>query len=353
MEKNLSIVIATINEENNINKLFQKIKKSLEDIDFSWEIIFIDDSKDTKTSNAINKLRNTEDNIYLIKRYENKGLSSALTLGALSSNSQYIVFMDADLQHPPEKIKDLYRKINKSNFDLVSASRFMEENKVLDKKRYRASLFVNNVLKKLFKITYSDFLTGFFIVNKEFFHKNYNSLSKKGFKLLLDIILSTKNSIKYSEIPFQFEKRYSGKSKLNLRVVIDFLELIIDKLFAKLQLGAFVVNSIIITIIAIFQFSAFYMLQLIFSFQYSLILSVFLIILFNFIINNEITYSGLKKRGKYFYNGLVKFYFFCFFGSIYNYFLAKTLIDNSFNIFLAVFLGALVGSLWNYLVSKS
>ncbi len=353
MKKNLSIVIATINEENNINQLFKEIKRNLEHIGLNWEIIFIDDSQDSKTSNAINKLRNTEDNIYIIKRFENTGLSSALTLGALSSNSEYIVFMDADLQHPPEKIKDLYQKINNNNLDLVSASRFMENNKFLNKKRYRVSLFVNYILKKLFKINYSDLLTGFFIINKEFFHKNYKSFSLRGFKLLLDIILSTKNSIKYSEITFQFQKRYSGESKLNFKVVIDFIELIIDKLFGKLRLGKYVVNSTVITFIATFQFFTFYILHLLLSFQYSLILSIFMTIIVNFIINNETTYSGMKKRGKYFYTGLIKFYFFSFFGSICNFFLAKYLFDNFFNVFFAVFLAALLGSIWNYLVNKS
>lgn len=353
MKKNLSIIVGTLDEENNINKLFQEIKKNLEKSELSWEIIFVDDSKDNKTSNVINELRNTENNIYLIKRHHNTGLSSALTLGALSSNSDYVLFIDADLQHPPEKIIDLFTEIYNNNLDLVSASRFLEINKLLYKKRYRASLFVNYLLKKLFKINYSDVLTGFFIINQKFLYKNYKSLSNIGFKLLLDIILSTKRSIKYSEIPFEFKKRYSGESKLNSKVVIDFITLIIDKLFGNSSLGRYFIHSFIGSLVIIFQMSIFYILYYFLNFHYSLFFSIILTIYFNFIINNEISYSGLKKIGKFFYIGLIKYYFFCSFGAIFNFILAKNLFDNYFNVYLAVLLGALVGSLWNYSVNKS
>jgi dolichol-phosphate mannosyltransferase len=353
MKKNISIVIATLNEEGNINKLFHKIKKNLINFDITWEIIFVDDSADNKTSNEIYKLKSTEDNIHLIKRYENNGLSSALTLGAMSSNSDYVVFMDADLQHPPEKIKDLYYEIKSNKLNLVSASRFLRRNNLLNEKRYRASLIVNYILKKLFNVNYSDFLTGFFIIDCEFFKKNQSLFSKVGFKLLLDIILSTKKTIKFSEIPFEFQKRYSGYSKLNTKVVIDFIILIIDKMFGNFKLGNFCFQSILIYLIANLQLSFFYLSHFYFSLQTSLLLSIFLVIYFNFIIYNEIVYSSLKKKGKVFYVGLTKFYFICIFGSFFNFIIAKFLIDNSFNTNLAVLFGAFFGSLWNSLINRT
>ena len=83
--------------------------------------------------------------------------------------------MDGDLQHPPDTILSLYNEINKNNYDLVSASRFLNENKLLEQKRYKASSFVNFLLRKLFKINYSDVLTGFFIMDRNFFINNYKN----------------------------------------------------------------------------------------------------------------------------------------------------------------------------------
>ncbi len=353
MKKNISIIIPTLNEKGNINILYKKIKKSLDEVKLSWDIIFVDDSKDYETANVINDLKKNKTNIHLIKRFENRGLSSALIQGALSSNSNYIVFIDADLQHPPEKIKDLYSVIISKKLDIVSASRFLENNKLLHKKRYKASLFVNYLLKKIFKINYSDVLTGFFIIEDSFFKNNYKKLSNIGFKLLLDIILTKKNTVNYSEIPFKFEKRFSGESKLDSKVLIDFITLIIDKIFGKFIPARYFIYSFIGSLGVIFQLSIFYILLFFVSFIPSLVLSIILTVFFNYTLNNEITYSDLKKRGKFFYLGLLKYYFFCSFGAIFNFISAKMLYDSLLNIYLSVLLGAFVGSVWNYSMNNS
>ena len=176
MKKNISIVIPTFNEKDNIIQLFNEIKNSLGNTNISWEAIFVDDSNNDETTNVIRTLQNYESNVILIKRIENRGLSSALIQGALSSSSEYVLFMDADLQHPPKKILNLYNEIKNNNYDVVSASRFLEDNKLLKQKRYKASSFVNYLLRRLFKINYSDILTGFFIINRNFFFNNYKKL---------------------------------------------------------------------------------------------------------------------------------------------------------------------------------
>ena len=171
--------------------------------------------------------------------------------------------------------------------------------------------------------------------------------------MLLDIILSTNNTIKYSEIPFKFQKRYSGKSKLNSKVLIDFIALIIDKLIGKIIPARYFIYSFIGSLGVIFQLGVFYILQFFLNFIPSLLFSIILTILFNFILNNEITYSDLKKRGKLFYMGLIKYYFFCSFGAVFNFIIAKMLYDNLLNIYFAVLLGAFVGSVWNYSMNTS
>ena len=96
MKKDISIIIATLNEENNVNILFDKIKNLLKN-DFSWEVIFVDDGSQDRTLGQIKNIRNENNNVFIISRLNSRGLSSALIQGALSSNSEYILFMDADL----------------------------------------------------------------------------------------------------------------------------------------------------------------------------------------------------------------------------------------------------------------
>ena len=353
MKKNISIVIPTFNEKGNIIELFKEIKKNLINSKLIWEVIFVDDSNDNETANVVRSLQNNENNIFLIKRIENRGLSSALIQGALSSNSEYILFMDGDLQHPPKKILNLYNKIKNNNYDLVSASRFLEDNELLNQKRYKASLFVNFLLRKFFQIDYSDILTGFFIIEKNFFLKNYKKLSNVGFKLLLDIILTTKKTIKYSEVPFEFQKRLTGQSKLNSKVFIDFVILIIDKLIGKIIPGRYFIYSFIGSFGIIFQLTTFSFLLNFLNFNYSLLISILLTIYFNYVLNNQFTYSDLKKRSISFYKGLIKYYFFCSFGALFNFISVKIVYENFSNLYLAVLIGAFVGSIWNYSMNTS
>lgn len=353
MKKNISIVIPTFNEKDNIIQLFNEIKNSLGNTNISWEAIFVDDSNNDETTNVIRTLQNYESNVILIKRIENRGLSSALIQGALSSSSEYVLFMDADLQHPPKKILNLYNEIKNNNYDVVSASRFLEDNKLLKQKRYKASSFVNYLLRRLFKINYSDILTGFFIINRNFFFNNYKKLSNIGFKLLLDIILSNKNKIKYNEISFEFQKRYTGESKLNSKVFIDFIILIIDKITGRIIPGRYFIYSLIGSFGILFQLISFSFLLNYINFNYSLITSIILTIYFNFSLNNQFTYSDLKKKGKNFYYGLLKYYFFCSFGALFNFISAKLFYENIPNIYLAVLIGAFIGSIWNYSMNTS
>ena len=60
MKKNISIIIPTLNEKENINKLFYEIKTNLDNQNIIWEVIFVDDSEDYQTANAINKLQKIE-----------------------------------------------------------------------------------------------------------------------------------------------------------------------------------------------------------------------------------------------------------------------------------------------------
>ena len=80
MKNNLSIVIATLNEEGNIQELYNEIDNNLKKIDITWEIIFVDDDSSDRTVDIINQLRDKYDNVFLIKgmadSFANKPTSS-------------------------------------------------------------------------------------------------------------------------------------------------------------------------------------------------------------------------------------------------------------------------------------
>ncbi len=100
----ISIIIPTYNERENLEELFERVSRALEDRDF--EIIIVDDDSPDKTWEKAEILGKIYP-VRVIRRTKEKGLSSAVIRGFEEVNGDIIVVMDADLQHPPEVIPKL------------------------------------------------------------------------------------------------------------------------------------------------------------------------------------------------------------------------------------------------------
>lgn len=355
MKKNLSIVVATYNEGLNIFPLYENIKQNL-DKKIYWEIIFVDDNSKDDTIKNINHLQIQYNNVFLINRKNQRGLSFALIQGALSVTSDLILFMDADLQHNPKYIIKLYENIYKTNYDIVSASRFLNNKTDLNlKNRYKISKTINVLINKIFKIKLTDSLSGFFVIKNNFFKKIHSKLSSSGFKILLDIIISSKGNLKMKEIEFKFNKRKKGYSKLDSKVTIDFIYLIIDKLIGKIIPARYILYSFVGSIGIIFHIITFYLTYsfLKLDFTISNLISIFVAMNFNYNANNLFTYSDLRLRGIHYITGMLFFYFVCSFGALYNFLIAKMFFEFLNIAYLSVLIGAIVGSIWNYSINNA
>ena len=94
---NLSIVIPTYNERENISKMLGKLRKTLKNV--KYEIIFVDDNSPDGTSDEVKAFMQKSPNIHLIHRIGRRGLSGAVIEGIFASNSSLVGVMDGDLQH--------------------------------------------------------------------------------------------------------------------------------------------------------------------------------------------------------------------------------------------------------------
>lgn len=137
---NLSIVIPLYNEEESLPELAAWIEKVMNENNFSYEVIMIDDGSTDNSWNIIEQLRNKNNNIKGIKFQRNYGKSAALNEGFKASQGDVIITMDADMQDSPDEIPELRRMIVEDGYDLVSGWK---------KKRYDNTL-TKNIPSKLF-----------------------------------------------------------------------------------------------------------------------------------------------------------------------------------------------------------
>ena len=118
----LSVVIPLYNEENNVEKLHERIRESLQELQINYEVIFVNDGSKDKTMPLVLKLAQSDPQLRFIDLSRNFGHQLAITAGIEHTKGEYIVVMDGDGQDPPEFIRDLYEKA-KSGFEVVYAKR--------------------------------------------------------------------------------------------------------------------------------------------------------------------------------------------------------------------------------------
>jgi dolichol-phosphate mannosyltransferase len=219
----VSVVIPTYNEKENIEALLRILT-----VDFKFnEIIIVDDGSTDGTIDIIKKFKLSNPNIILIERGIKKGLGSALREGFLFSKSDYIVTMDADLSHNPYEIPKFLSKIGEAH--IIVGSRHLKDSKIIGWNAYRYFIHtVANLLgRTLLMINCSDITSGFRLYKRDPILNIIKYTKSKGFSFQIEVLyIAKKLNYKISEVPIAFINRKKGKSKFNLREILEYLKTI-------------------------------------------------------------------------------------------------------------------------------
>jgi len=216
----ISIVIPTYNEKENIKILIQQIQAEFKNNSIKGEIIIVDDNSPDGTGEILEGLKKKTKNIKIIHRKGKLGLSSAVLEGWKIAEGNVLGVMDADLSHPPEKIHELYNPIKNNQSDFTIGSRYIKGGKIegWNLKRKIMSRVATLLAKPFTNV--KDPMTGFFMIKKQCI-KGAN-INPKGFKILLELILKS-NYKKIKEIPIKFTNRVEGKSKAGTSEIFFYL----------------------------------------------------------------------------------------------------------------------------------
>jgi dolichol-phosphate mannosyltransferase len=228
----LSIIVPTYNEAENIGELIERVETSLKGLDF--EVIVVDDSSPDGTAEIAEELGRAYRNVKVIKRPRKMGLASAALEGMREAKYRLIAVMDADLQHPPELLPKLLERA-KEGYDIVIASRYVKGGGVEGWSLWRrlisrgATLLAHALFLETRKV--KDPLSGFFLFRREVVEGI--RLNPIGYKLLLEVLMKGEYD-KVAEVPYVFKMRRRGKSKLDLREILNYV-LFLLKLKLKLK----------------------------------------------------------------------------------------------------------------------
>ena len=231
MKFKISIVIPSLNEEKNIEPLTKKIIKNLKNIKF--EIIFVDDNSIDRSRSILLALSKKYKFFNPILRKKDRDLTQSCFDGIERSKYSNILIMDADLQHDPKYIPKMLKVFN--NKDVVIGARKLTSgrNKGLTEFRRFASVILI-FLFKIFNIKTSDPMSGFFMFKKKLFRKNKKFYFGKGFKILADILINSREKLKTKDIYIDFNRRYESESKMSFKILLILIQFYFRSLFKKL-----------------------------------------------------------------------------------------------------------------------
>ncbi|AJW69704.1 glycosyltransferase [Nitrosopumilus adriaticus] len=226
----ISIIIPTYNESQNILNILKSIGENIPKNILTQAIVVDDNSPDGTGKLVDDYLKNVKKiagyTIDVIHRTTKNGLSSAILSGIQRASGDTIVVMDSDLSHPPQIIPKMIDALKQYQCDLVIASRYITGGKILgwNKKRQMISKTATIIAKKGLGVKIKDPMSGFFAFKKNIIAGlNFDAI---GYKILLEILVK-KRGIQIKEIPYTFEDRKFGSSKLGSGIIIDYIKSIL------------------------------------------------------------------------------------------------------------------------------
>ena len=172
---------------------------------------------------------------YILEKKKPRDLSKSVVFGFEKSKYHNLIVMDGDLQHNPRDIIKLIKKYEKGNCDIVIGSRELKNAKDsnLNPIRFLFSKYLNQIFNFIFNRKILDPMSGFFILKKRVYTNTKKDLVLLGYKILIDILLSSNRKIIIKEVVIGFRVRDKGFSKMRLKILMQLILLIILKYFKR------------------------------------------------------------------------------------------------------------------------
>jgi dolichol-phosphate mannosyltransferase len=349
----LSVVVPTFNERDNVVTLFRRLEKTLAGIPF--EAVFVDDNSPDGTWQVLRELSSQDGRVRCIRRIGRRGLSGACIEGILASSAPCAAVIDADLQHDETQLPKMLGLIQSGEFDLVVGSRYIEGGsaKSFNRQRAGASALATEVAKRLLRVEVADPMSGFFMIRRDRFEALAPQLSTQGFKILLDVVATAHGALRVKEIPYTFGSRLHGESKLDSMVALDFLGLVLAKLTRDIVSLRFLLFAMVGSLGVVVHFAGLYgaLKGFRFPFAEAQAFGAVCAMTSNFVLNNFLTYRDQRLKGFAIVRGLLLFYVVCSVGLLANVGVAFSVYDQQPIWWLAGAAGALMGVVWNYAMS--
>jgi dolichol-phosphate mannosyltransferase len=350
----LAVIIPVYGEAANVAPLVARLEAALAGL--AWEAVFVDDDSPDGTAAAARAIAAADPRIRCIRRIGRRGLASACMEGFLSVSAPFVAVMDGDLQHDETILPALLAAVE-GGADIAIGSRHVPGGGAeggFSAARGALSDAGARLARMLLPVPVADPMSGFFLLRRSLVEEVAPRLAARGFKILLDILLSAPRRLRVSEVPYSFRSRLAGESKLNATVLLEFAGLLLDKATGGTVPLRFLAFAAVGAIGLLVHMAALSTLLGPLGFDAAQWGATLVAMSANFALNNRITYRDVRLRGAALWRGLVVFYLVCGIGAAANVGIAGLLLrDGMLAWGTAGLAGALITVVWNYAVSST
>jgi dolichol-phosphate mannosyltransferase len=344
----LTVVIPTYKEAANVAAVVGRLDAALNDR--RWHVVFVDDNSPDGTAEAVKALARIDPRISCLRRIGRRGLAGAVMEGALASAAPWILVMDADGQHDEALIASMIDRAEIGDVDVVVASRYVDVGSAeggLSRARRRGSRLATRLAQLATRLDLSDPMSGFFLVRRTALDAVAPRVSPHGFKVLFDILACAHPPMRAAELPLVFRPRLQGESKLDRRVVLEYLALLGSKASGDLISPRALVYAVVGATGLAVHLAVLNGLRSL-GFGEANLLAAAAAMTSNYLLNNEITYRDRRRRGVSLLWGYLKFASLCALGLAINLSVGEFAYEHLHNRDVSAVLGAVAAAAWNY-----
>ncbi len=350
----LSIVVPTFNEAGNIPELLRRISRVVTERSIRCEVLVMDDSSPDGTAQTAREV-DVAVPVRVIERTADRGLSPAVIDGISAARGDFVLVMDADLQHPPESLVDLLEAV-RGGADFVIGSRYVPGGTSNEFTIYRRlnSRLATLLATPLAGRSVRDPMAGFFCFRRDLIGQT--ELNPVGYKIGLEVLVKCRPE-NVQEVPIRFGTRNAGDSKMDFAQQVDYLKHLHRLYQWRWPTGTqcltfFAVGAVgmvvDLTVMALLMYSHW-------SFGAARVLSIVSAIFCNFLLNRRVTFpDAVQGRSD---KQLAIFLAVCVLGLGINWSISNAL----YNLFpawqsyyqLSCIAGIVVASLSNFILSRN
>jgi dolichol-phosphate mannosyltransferase len=353
----LTVVVPCRNEAENVPVMIDRLGRALAGI--AWEVVFVDDDSPDGTATVAKAIARRDPRVRCIRRINRRGLASACLEGMLASAAPFVAVIDGDLQHDEALLPRMLAALRRGEADVVVGSRRVpggDDADGLSPVRRAVSEAGVTLARTMLPVPLADPMSGFFALPRPLMEELAPRLTATGFKILLDLLLSSPRPLRVLELPYAFRARQRGTSKLDAGVMLEYLGLLVDKALGGRVPPRFVVFCAVGMVGVLVHLSALALLNGLqdASFAAAQGGATLVAMTSNFLLNNRVTYRDRRLRGAGLPRGLLLFYLVCGIGAAANVGVATLLVQDGILAWGAAGVaGALITVVWNYAVSST